>query len=65
MWITFELRKRIPKARVLLYSGLEYPKENDGLLSLAKDLLNALHNLREHDVGRLFARTYAEVRSSN
>ena len=50
MWITRDLREKIPEARVLVYSGLEVVTEGDRLATLARKLLDALAKLRKHEV---------------
>jgi hypothetical protein len=50
MWITRDLREKIPEARVLVYSGLEVVTEGDRLATLARKLLDALAKLRKYEV---------------
>ena len=50
IWITRDVRKSIPKARVLLYGGHGETGAKDRLKELALKLLECIHALRRHDV---------------
>lgn len=50
LWITRDIRRKIPSARILLYDGHEELQSGDRLLSLARKYLKCHHELREHEV---------------
>ncbi|MCJ1437772.1 hypothetical protein MMC27_007159 [Xylographa pallens] len=50
LWITRNIRKDIPEARVLLYEGHAIPQEGENLRAFAIKFLKSLHDLRSHDV---------------
>jgi len=50
LWIVRDIRKAIPKARVLLYEDHKRASEGERLRDLAQRLLRCLHALRNHDV---------------
>ncbi|MCJ1386387.1 hypothetical protein MMC17_009513 [Xylographa soralifera] len=49
LWITRNIRKDIPEARVLLYDGHAIPQEGENLRAFAIKLRRSLHELRTHD----------------
>ncbi|MCJ1400767.1 hypothetical protein MMC11_003975 [Xylographa trunciseda] len=49
LWITRNIRKDIPDARVLLYDGHAMPQEGENLQAFARRFLKSLHGLRTHD----------------
>ena len=50
LWILRDVRRAVPKARVLLYDGHKQASEGDRLKSLAQTLLRCISALRNHDV---------------
>ncbi|MCJ1244358.1 hypothetical protein MMC30_001556 [Trapelia coarctata] len=49
LWIVSDIRRAIPKARVLLYDGHKQASEGERLKDLGQRLLRCIHALRNHD----------------